>query len=405
MLPLIHLSSSSRGAQRLETRSHRRVERQFDADFSNPDDLVTACRRFGAAAKDLDDALKDDECPYSHLVETRGLAACLAALRSNGLLEPEREEEEVQLPELTEHDGSVSPRLASRQGSLSATKSVSSKGSMRDVSATQVKVVAAQPSGKLHPTPKGSRDLSSGAAPPAAASPWHPQTGLATFIDAYAAATNSGGDEFRGLVNVFLTQLSNGSEGHQAAQTGGEGDAADDDNDPLDMAAEGIEVVGKVGTAAVRGAMGAVRGKRWGLMMGDGTPGPSRANLYPYAPLSNLVERMTTIGSGDTYQTVACARILRVILEDAHKTGDLSLLRARQTALNNFGVSGVVLRLVSCETNELYKAGLELGVMMLKEGCRPVQHSVHKLLANRSETDTAAIDGSETSFFMHIRDK
>lgn len=182
---------------------------------------------------------------------------------------------------------------------------------------------------------------------------WHPQTDLARFIDNYKDKTNPNESEFNGLVDVFTVGLGDEEE--------------------------------RTSTAKAAQAFGY-----------------SGAN----PPLANLVSRLQQPQDNetvDTSQTVTCARILRAILNNALATSKQTL-HERQKTLNSIGVSAVVLRLVSCETTELYQEGLLLGVAMLKHGNPTVQDELVALLTHRKNVDIAAIDGSQTTFFARMRD-
>ena len=78
-------------------------------------------------------------------------------------------------------------------------------------------------------------------------------------------------------------------------------------------------------------------------------------------PLKNLIEQMAKGRQMPVEQTVACARILCVILEDAEGSDDAAeLLTSRQVALKRLGAVSVMLKLVSCSTISLYKVRLAL---------------------------------------------
>ena len=69
------------------------------------------------------------------------------------------------------------------------------------------------------------------------------------------------------------------------------------------------------------------------------------------------------------------------------------LLQRRQDALNEGGVSTVVLRLIACDDTTLFKAGLELGQWMLWGGNMNVQRGMFALLTSAEHTEIAALDG------------
>ena len=168
---------------------------------------------------------------------------------------------------------------------------------------------------------------------------WHPQNQLTAFIDAYASRANPRNGEFQGLVEIFLHHV---------------GDEKTDE-------------------------------------------------VTHVPPLQNLIQRMLHAGGEGMPidQTATCARILAVILQDAAHTR--SLLVSRQEMLLRFGAVPVVLKLISCETDVLYRAGLELGELLVRGGNRPVQEEMYRLL-NSDLSEVAALDGSQSGFYTHVRD-
>lgn len=92
------------------------------------------------------------------------------------------------------------------------------------------------------------------------------------------------------------------------------------------------------------------------------------------------------------------------MLEHAAGSDDAELLVSRQNLLSDFGVSAVMLKLLSCENSALYLAGLQLGEMLLKGGNARVQSEIVACFSNADEGDTAALDGSTRGFFLRLRD-
>lgn len=317
------------------------IKKQYDPSATNPDDLVSVTRRVSSAIEQLDANLKAS--PIKSLVNMDGLELCMEALKEKRLIESAH--------------GSPAANDAEEEGANTA---------------SETKKGGTTPRGSGRSTPRGGSDDDSG--------PWHPQSELAKFVDLYHEMAGAGDSEFSGLTDVFTASLNAERE--------------DDEG---------------------------------------GNP------LLP--PLQNLVDRMQDgirVGGGgsdgpdapvDVHLTVACARILRTILEEAEAFGS-GELRARQDALNGFGVSAVVrrrtahrsfaciliiathtlhecvqvIRLISCSTSELYKAGLELGLLMLKGGNPTVQTEFYQLLSNRNESATSALDGTKGHFFERVRD-
>lgn len=263
------------------------VEAQFDPDdTTNPDSLLSACHRFGAAAASLDERLRDDDCEIAGMIRTDELQRTLKVLAQRGLLAG---------------SDTRSPPSADNVSVLGGTGSLE----------MTTEASAPQPD-----APKLKADEK-----------WHPQSHLSQFIDMYKAVANPDEGEFTGLVEVFALRLGDGTSSKKNS-----------------VRAPGDHVA---------------------------TP-----------PLANLVARLQLPQSGeaiDVSQTVTCTRILCAILKNA-EAESVQALHERQNSLNAFGVGAVVLRLISCETTELYREGLQLGSSMLKNGNAVVQDELIALV-------------------------
>ena len=79
-------------------------------------------------------------------------------------------------------------------------------------------------------------------------------------------------------------------------------------------------------------------------------------------------------------------------------------LEKRQNCLSEYGACAVVVRLVSSDNHELYKAGLELGHHMLMGGNVDVQQTLYDLVNSADTEQCAALDGTGGNFFSRLRD-
>jgi hypothetical protein len=181
----------------------------------------------------------------------------------------------------------------------------------------------------------------------------HPQERLRYFIDAFAAHCDPSA-EFEQLVTHFLLEI-------------------DDD----------ISSTGAVGVT------GAAEDDE-----GDGRRATSAAE--------NLIEQLQPRSDQelDVHQAVTCAKVLSACLEQSEGAA----LTVRQEKLSALGACAVVVRLISCETSELYRAGLELGTQMVRDGNTSVQRAIYELINSADLQHVSPLDASGGNFFTRIRD-
>ncbi|KAL1529829.1 hypothetical protein AB1Y20_000761 [Prymnesium parvum] len=104
--------------------------------------------------------------------------------------------------------------------------------------------------------------------------------------------------------------------------------------------------------------------------------------------------------------TISSVKVLIAILDNCGENFDL--LELRQDMLNEMGGAKVALMLASCADDDLYKAGLDFAIMLLKRGNHKVQQTMLELLTAvgaSAQEEIAAFDGSSGSLVLSMRQR
>ena len=333
------------------------LERHYLPGRVSPE-VEAACEQFGRAVIELKEAMESDDCVVKDQLPLLMFVRCLKSLTSKDLIDTD----EVRVTRASKKVGwkaaGVAVMLANpnrppkakitKESLINLERKTASPDPMRPDSISASPLALAEPPGAEQDQEMADRRKSPSSPnvteAAGATEDEHPQTQLRAFIDAYT----SSGDfdaEFSNLVDAFLADLDDG-------------------------------------------------GKR------DDTPGGT-AQRKP--PAQNLIEQLKPQPGAelDVHQAVACAKVLCACLS---QEPDDDVLHKRQNALSRFGACAVVIRLVSCEDPDLYKAGLELGKQMLRDGNVMVQQTLYDLVNSVDTAHVAPLDGTGGNFFSRMRD-
>lgn len=340
------------------------------------EEIQAASKSFGEVLIMLKEAIEDDQCIVAHKLPLLLVVRCLKALASREIIEVE---ETTTLGHSMKRNHTL--RTAGRvvMAQVAAAKPHITKQSLvdfetraRELSSSRLSVppvvrstsptrptTSGPPKTPPPPTPSKRTRLAPGT--PLSLSPFHsygskknlslaanepaelehPQTHLRAFVDDFALKCNVSA-EFSNLVDAFLVGLD------------------DDATTPA---------------------------------------GQEKSN----PPAENLIEQLRPRAGDDldVHQAVACARVLCACLAQSPSN---AVLHKRQDVFRGFGACAVVIRLVSCEHPELYKAGLELGKQMVRNGNARVQQKFYDLMNSADTQHVAPLDGTRGTFFTRMRD-